>query len=1048
MEPFLATGTRLGRYEIRAKIGEGGMGEVYLAVDTKLNRKVAIKILPASSKASEQAGRRLIREARAAAKLDHPNICSIHEVGEEEGRSFIVMQYIDGETLSAKISREPPRLLEALTLATQVAEALSEAHAHGIIHRDIKPGNIMVTSRGALKVMDFGLAKLISQSDEIQTEAETEKLISTPGAIMGTVPYMSPEQVRGESLDVRSDIFSFGVMLYEILTGQQPFAGNSSAATASAILTQETLPLARFSHDAPAELERIVSKALRKDKEERYQTAKDLLIDLRTLKDELKFQLRIERSTPPDATRDKSVTIRSGAIIESVQPVVETTAVDQGSTRERSHPSVASASWKGISARAWLLATCGVVVVAIAAWFFWSRANVKWARAQVPRIEELAQAQNYFAAYDLAESTQKYLPDDPRITRLMPTISQTISVTTDPAGGQIYLRRFLPDETGKFPDRQLVGTSPLKNLRVGRGQYILYIEKDGFAKIERTLSGATLRAGSFVVLPPPISIDQKLLRIDTVPERMAFVPGGDYRLVAWARPTDTRPHLNDFFIDKYEVSNQDFKEFINAGGYLKKQYWKYPFVKDGKTLPWEEAIKEFKDRTGLPGPRSWLSQNFPEGKADYPVTDVSWYEAAAYAEFKGKHLPTIFQWEKAARNGEVSPLTNYMPWGVFYPGQTLDHRANFSNDGTMPVNSSEFGMSPFGAYNMAGNVSEWCLNETSQGFLSAGGAWGEPTYTFANYGTFPGFYSSDKRGFRCARNVTGETGDQSAMRIEIIEEIPTYKPSSEASFNELVKYYRYDKTPLDPQIVETKDTDGWRREKITFNGADGERAIAYLYLPRNFARPLQVIHFVPPGDVENGARPLPQAMEDILSPVVKSGRAVFGVVLKGYVERLRPESYVAPDPTTVEYRDKIVNWMTDLRRGLDYLETRNDIDAGRIGFFGPSSGARIGLILAAVENRYRSVFLMGAGVRKSYDQWIPEANPVKFAAHIRTPKLMMHGRYDENLSLKTEAEPLFKLLPQPKRLVLYDGGHVPPLELLVTTINSWLDETLSPVRRE
>ena len=140
--------------------------------------------------------------------------------------------------------------------------------------------------------------------------------------------------------------------------------------------------------------------------------------------------------------------------------------------------------------------------------------------------------------------------------------------------------------------------------------------------------------------------------------------------------------------------------------------------------------------------------------------------------------------------------------------------------------------------------------------------------------------------------------------------------------------------------------------------------------------------------------------------------------------------------------------ITDLRRGLDYLETRKDLDANRIGFFGPSSGARIGLILAAVENRYRSVFLMGAGVRKPYAEWIPEGRPQNFAAHIRAPKLMMHGRYDENLSLKTEAEPLFKLLPEPKRLVLYEGGHVPPLELLVTTLNSWLDETLGPVRRE
>jgi dipeptidyl aminopeptidase/acylaminoacyl peptidase len=292
------------------------------------------------------------------------------------------------------------------------------------------------------------------------------------------------------------------------------------------------------------------------------------------------------------------------------------------------------------------------------------------------------------------------------------------------------------------------------------------------------------------------------------------------------------------------------------------------------------------------------------------------------------------------------------------------------------------------------------------------------------------------------------SGDSGQIRIDIKEEIPVYTPSSDADFNRWREVYRYDRLPLDAQIVEVNETAEWRREKITFNGADNERAIAYLYLPKNFPRPLQVIHFAPPGDVEDGLRSLPEAMDDILAPFIKSGRAAFGVVLKGYVERLQPEGYNELDPTTAEYREKIVNRITDLRRGLDYLETRNDIDARQIAFFGPSSGARTGLILAAVEDRYRSVFLMGAGLRKPYAQWIPEANTVNFAPHILAPKLMMHGRYDENLSLKTEAEPLFKLLREPKRLVIYDGGHIPPLELLVTTMNNWLDETLGPVKRE
>src|SRR5215510_3383621 len=218
----IKAGATLGRYQIRSKIGEGGMGEVYLAEDTKLHRRVAIKFLPVDSIASEQANQRLLREAQAAAKLDHPHICAVHEVAEEDGRSFIVMPYVEGETLDVRMKRKPLDVSESLAIAAQVADALAEAHQHGIVHRDIKPSNIIITARGQAKVMDFGLAKL-SGGDALNVdgEASTQAVLTTPGTVIGTVPYMSPEQVHGQSLDARTDIFSFGVVLYEMLTGQQ-----------------------------------------------------------------------------------------------------------------------------------------------------------------------------------------------------------------------------------------------------------------------------------------------------------------------------------------------------------------------------------------------------------------------------------------------------------------------------------------------------------------------------------------------------------------------------------------------------------------------------------------------------------------------------------------------------------------------------------------------------------------------------------------------------------------------------------------------------------
>jgi hypothetical protein len=200
--------------------------------------------------------------------------------------------------------------------------------------------------------------------------------------------------------------------------------------------------------------------------------------------------------------------------------------------------------------------------------------------------------------------------------------------------------------------------------------------------------------------------------------------------------------------------------------------------------------------------------------------------------------------------------------------------------------------------------------------------------------------------------------------------------------------------------------------------------------------------------VASGLRSLPASIEDRLVPLIKSGRAVFGIVLEGYLERRRPEGFVTPDPTTVEYKELIVNRVTDVRRGLDYLLTRNDIDPHRIAFFGPSAGARIGLILAAVENRYAAVVLQGAGIVPDDRMVLPDANPINFAPHIGARKLMLHGRYDEDTPFKTRAEPLFKLLREPKRLVMFEGSHVPSTELFVTNINAFLDEALGPVRRE
>ena len=257
----LAAGTRIGPYEIRASLGAGGMGEVYEAEDARLRRRVALKILPPHLASDDAARRRLLREARAAATLDHPNICTIYEVGEADGRGFIAMQYLQGDTLADRFKQAPLDLQTALAVGAQIANAVAEAHRHGIVHRDIKPQNVMLSASNHATVLDFGLAKRVIAAD---SASPTATVLTEAGVVSGTLSYMSPEQARGETVDERSDVFSFGIVLYELVGRVHPFGHDSWAETLAAILTRDPRPIAIA---LPSELRRILRKCLEKDRD-------------------------------------------------------------------------------------------------------------------------------------------------------------------------------------------------------------------------------------------------------------------------------------------------------------------------------------------------------------------------------------------------------------------------------------------------------------------------------------------------------------------------------------------------------------------------------------------------------------------------------------------------------------------------------------------------------------------------------------------------------------------------------------------------------------
>jgi serine/threonine protein kinase/tetratricopeptide (TPR) repeat protein len=344
----IATGTKLGRYEIRSKIGAGGMGEVYLAQDTKLDRKVALKILPAEVASHQDRMRRFVQEAKAASALNHPNIITIHEIDETDNVLFIATEFIDGETLRAHGRRASMKLGEVLDVAGQIASALSVAHAAGIVHRDIKPENVMLRGDGIVKVLDFGLAKLTERlpPESVGTQAPTRAAVNTePGVVMGTALYMSPEQARGLQVDARTDIFSLGGLIYEMIAGRMPFEGsNTHEILASLLSDKETPPLARYTRDVPTELERIVAKALRKDRDERYQSVKDMLLDLKSLKQELEFERKLEHSVPPRAEGGAATSRVAGPAVRVSPSRASTSAEFVPSTSPRTVP-VSSAEY-------------------------------------------------------------------------------------------------------------------------------------------------------------------------------------------------------------------------------------------------------------------------------------------------------------------------------------------------------------------------------------------------------------------------------------------------------------------------------------------------------------------------------------------------------------------------------------------------------------------------------------------------------------------------------------------------------------------------------
>ncbi|HZR23454.1 MAG TPA: protein kinase [Vicinamibacterales bacterium] len=938
----MIVGQTISHYRVLELLGAGGMGEVYKAEDVRLKRTVALKLLPLALTQDAEAKERLVLEAQAASALDHPNICTIHEVDETtDGRVFIAMAYYDGETLRDRIAGGPLAIDEAVELMTHAVRGVAAAHDAGIVHRDIKPANIIVSKRGDVKLLDFGIAKLSGQTALTRT-----------GTTLGTVAYMAPEMIAGQGLDARADVWALGVVLFQMIAGRLPFRGDNDIAILKSIMDGTAPPLHSVRPDVPPAVEAIVARALEKDPARRYETATALLRDLEAL--------RPSPLTQPIATMEPSG-----------RRVTQT-----------------------------VVAGLLVATALLGGWFGYRLWRTRQARQLVPQFVELMQKEQYAAAFRVYQRAAPLLSNDPAFIKARDEYMLPSTIRTEPPGADVYAKGY--GETDA--DWYYLGRSPIEARVPIAGYYRWRITKAGYEPFEG--ADGTILGRSFI-----------LASQGSVPAGMVYVPSSTYGAAGG------NERLPAFFIDRYEVTNREFKAFVDAGGYRNRDFWHEPFIKDGREVPWDVAVAGFRDATGRPGPASWELGSYPDGQEDVPVHGISWYEAAAYARFAGKELPTVYHWRRAADFTIYSDILRLSNFGATAPA---------------PVGQFK-GLGTFGTYDMAGNVKEWCWNAVGSERYTLGGGFNEPNYLYRGPDARAPFDRSTNLGVRTIKVPDPNAVPRSAFDPipRLIRDYTFEKPVSDEIFNVYRQLFTYDKADLRPVVDSTSDDRAWRTERVSFAAAYGnERMAAYVILPTNAKPPYQPIVYFP----HSGAllqKTFEPAEMSYLGFIVKSGRALIVPIYKGTYDRRATAPSTGPNAV----RDVSILQVKDFERTVDYLQTRNDIDVSRLGYFGVSLGSGIAPTILAVEPRIKAAVLWAGGLAT-----VPrpaEIDQINYVTRVRVPLLLMNGRDDFQYPVDAAQLPFMRLLGTPdadKQHKLFDGGHVFPFARIQGDTIAWFDK--------
>jgi len=640
----------------------------------------------------------------------------------------------------------------------------------------------------------------------------------------------------------------------------------------------------------------------------------------------------------------------------------------------------------------------------------------QWARGEaVLELGRLADAGAFATALEVGERALEILPDLVVLNNLLESVSQTPSIRTEPSGARVLVKDY-NDIDGLWLE---LGTTPLSAIRVPRGLKRWRIVHDGFEVLEQAA-------------PAGINLDVSLQPEGSIPEGMVWIPAGEAgSFVTGIGPLTPLEHA-DYFIDQYEVSNEAYAEFVAAGGYEREEFWKEDFMDGNRRLTWPEAMERFEDATGQPGPATWELGRPKPGDELLPVTGVSWYEASAYAQFKGQALPTLRHWVRAAGTGQgglIIPLSNF--------------------EGNGPATPMTFhGISPSGAFDMAGNVREWIVNSAGDQRHAVGGAWSDPSYFFSGPNVQAPFDRLPTNGFRLAQYTQeGDFDGQAGVDTPLLtRDYYSEQPVSDEVFRVYASQFDYDPSPLNSAVHETIEYEFGEIERVSFEGVGWGRIFAFLYLPKEAESPYQtVIWFPGSGAARLQPDPDPTSMRNI-QHFVASGRAVLQPIFRGTYSRADADQPPGMNTTwpksTRDYVDLVRSWVSEFRRSIDYLESRSEINDDMLAYFGTSWGGRLGAIIPAVESRLKLNMVMIGGLASGTA--LPEVDQINYVTRITVPTLMLNGEHDPLEPIESAQLPMLSLLgtsDADKHHIIYPGfGHGLPQNEVVRETIDWLDK--------